>query len=75
MYAPDDSFRLTLTVAGASEQAAFQEHAYGLGAGPGGLLGFAESGIHAVRACLADRCAEQSQGWALAPRNATLAAL
>ncbi|KAL4853629.1 Tetratricopeptide repeat protein SKI3 [Chlorella vulgaris] len=39
-----------LSSTGASEQAAFQEHAYGLGAGPGGLLGFAESGIHAGRA-------------------------
>lgn len=34
--------------AGASERADFQEHAQGLGAGPAGLLGFAESGIRAV---------------------------
>lgn len=39
--------------AGAAERADYQEHAWGLGAGPAGLLGFAESGIRAVR--LAER--------------------
>jgi hypothetical protein len=33
---------------GAKDLAEYQEHAHGLGAGPAGLLGFAESAIRTV---------------------------
>lgn len=41
-----------LTGPGGKESADYQEHAHGLGAGPTGLLGFAESAVRAVSSLL-----------------------